>query len=380
MSFCVAPWKNFCIEPDGFVRPCCYFSHDRNLMPYIENKTIGEIYNSQYFKDLRNQFLKGEKPDTCKRCWDIEQSGSESHRIKHNNIEKFDINEFTETAEYPTRFDLKLSNICNLKCRNCNGYSSSLIEKEEKKFTKERRNYLLSNKILGTRNEKEFIDYINNITFIELTGGEPFVSPENRNLIFKLAELDVAKNIHLAITTNGTTFDRKIIENLNQFKKVDIAFSLDDIYERAEYARHGHSFDSIVENLKTAISELDSNKIKLRVHNTVGLMNIYYLTEFIEFMETEFPEISYGFSPLDTPAILNVKNLSPRIKSEIFVKLYNQSHKLKEIIKYMLSEDSLYCYESMNAFLSKMRILDLKRKESFEDTYPEWYTVLEKHL
>jgi MoaA/NifB/PqqE/SkfB family radical SAM enzyme len=86
-----------------------------------------DIQNSDHMRTLREQFLAGEKPQTCRRCWMEERAGRTSKRMhtldrmKHMGISS----DWTADAKPLMFLDLKLGNICNLKCRICGSWSSS---------------------------------------------------------------------------------------------------------------------------------------------------------------------------------------------------------------------------------------------------------------
>ena len=92
-------------------------------------------------KSLRQAFLDGKKPSTCNKCWSVEQAGRKSKRILaydmleytkvFNKIDYEDIN--PKTIQF---LDLKLGNICNLKCRICGSWSSSKWAQEQLDYLK----------------------------------------------------------------------------------------------------------------------------------------------------------------------------------------------------------------------------------------------------
>ena len=82
-KICILPWISVETSPIGTTRPCCLakdeityfdeqgFEHKYNLKTH----TLEEIYHSPYMQDLRGDFLNGQKPATCQRCWDEEAAG-----------------------------------------------------------------------------------------------------------------------------------------------------------------------------------------------------------------------------------------------------------------------------------------------------------------
>ena len=110
--------------PLGEYRPCCLAEEsikkaDGTNYDISNGDTIADAFHSEYMENMRKEFLDGGQPDTCAKCWALEESGGISKRMISN--EKFGIH----TDEKGITFlDLKLGNICNLKCRICLLYTS----------------------------------------------------------------------------------------------------------------------------------------------------------------------------------------------------------------------------------------------------------------
>ena len=133
-SFCVLPWVNITVDPDGAIKPCC-ISHD-----YIKKEdgtkfnlgydSIDDIYNSKEYVELRQKMLDNEYIPGCDVCYHNEEYGRQSRRLINNE----QYNTVTPTSTQSNLkikfFDLRFGNLCNLKCRSCNPTNSSQIEKE----------------------------------------------------------------------------------------------------------------------------------------------------------------------------------------------------------------------------------------------------------
>ncbi len=136
-KFCVLPWISLEASPIGTVRPCCLADDeivdDKGNKFELATANFQDIQNSAHMRGLREQFLAGEQPQTCRKCWSEERSGRTSKRmhtldrLKHMGIS----NEWTADAKPLMFLDLKLGNICNLKCRICGSWSSSQFATEE---------------------------------------------------------------------------------------------------------------------------------------------------------------------------------------------------------------------------------------------------------
>jgi len=83
-KFCVLPWVSLEASPIGTVRPCCLA--DDELVDDAGSKfslltaDFESIQNSQAMTQLREEFLAGKKPQTCRKCWNEERAGRTSKR------------------------------------------------------------------------------------------------------------------------------------------------------------------------------------------------------------------------------------------------------------------------------------------------------------
>ena len=130
-QFCVLPWISIEASPVGTVRPCCLA--DDEILDNNGNKFIlstakfDDIQNSNHMRDLRDQFLVGQRPETCRKCWNEEDAGRTSKRMHTLDRLKHSLKDesWTKNAKPLMFLDLKLGNTCNLKCRICGSWSSS---------------------------------------------------------------------------------------------------------------------------------------------------------------------------------------------------------------------------------------------------------------
>jgi len=136
-KFCVLPWVSLEASPIGTVRPCCLA--DDEIVDDAGNKfnlataDFKGIQNSNSMRELRQEFVDGKQPKTCRKCWREERAGRTSKRMHTLDRLKHMLPDQDWTADAkPLMFlDLKLGNICNLKCRICGSWSSSTFATEE---------------------------------------------------------------------------------------------------------------------------------------------------------------------------------------------------------------------------------------------------------
>ena len=202
-KFCVLPWISIETSPTGTVRPCCLAEDeilDSNGDPFeLLSSSFESIRNSEHMQSLRQQFLRGEQPRTCQKCWNEEDSGRTSKRMHTLDRLKHMVSDthWGEDAKPLLFLDLKLGNICNLKCRICGSWSSSAYATEEIQFMnreekKSSFQYKMLQKGAWPRKEsgfwKELENVLTDIQYIEFTGGEPFMIGEHFKLLETLVE------------------------------------------------------------------------------------------------------------------------------------------------------------------------------------------------
>jgi radical SAM protein with 4Fe4S-binding SPASM domain len=376
-NFCVIPWVSITSDNAGLVRPCCKFAEKDKQREYstgsLKDNTYEEIWNGTDFRKIRQAFIDNKQIPECSSCWNEEAAGLRSYRNTYNKSFLED-REYGLVADPPKVVDLKLSNVCNFKCRMCNYEYSSLILKEDKihrgyKVSDE--SYYLSNKILDTDNESYFFDNIvPNLVQIEFTGGEPFVSPEARKVIKLLAQSEYSKNITVQITTNGSIINKGILSDLQNFKQVRMAVSIDDIGPRLEYQRKGAAWDTIQNNILTLKSQ---DWISLNIHPTINNYNIWDIDELLDWADDH--KISTVINVLHGPERLCIKNLHDVIKEKILEK-HGDDRRIHNVLTYMSDNRDT----KVMHFIGETEFIDNIRNEAFKDIFPEWSKLIYDYM
>ena len=371
--------------PLGEYRPCCLAEESikrSDGTPYdiSAGDTIKDAFSSQYMENMRQEFLDGGQPKTCAKCWALEESGGTSKRMISN--EKFGIS----TDEKGITFlDLKLGNICNLKCRICGGFSSSKWAAEEiKQGSDHAKGWLKAGMWPRKTNSlwNEVVDMLPQIEHFEFTGGEPFMIQEHFDLLEKSVELGHAKQQEIHYNTNGTQFPEYAIKHIwPHFKNVEIAFSIDDIRGRFEYQRYGAKWDQVNENIRR-FNETKSNSknISTQICCTINIQNIYNLDNMADWIKQQnFDYVYYNY--LHEAKEWNVQYLPIHLKHKIKNKLeaydgdlwhYKQ---IQNAINFMMSTN-LHTEEMAHKRKIKIKMSDQFRNESFAEIFPELKELL----
>ena len=337
-KICTLPWMHLETTPLGEYRPCCLAEEsitkpDGSAYDISKGDTIADAFNSEYMEKMRQQFLDGGEPRTCAKCWALEEAGGTSKRMISN--EKFGIN----TDEKGITFlDLKLGNICNLKCRICGGFSSSKWAAEEIKQGSEHARGWLKSGMWPRQTDSlwnEVVGMLEHIEHFEFTGGEPFMIQEHFDLLEKSVELGHAKNQSIHYNTNGTQYPEYAIKHIwPHFKDVEIAFSVDDIRGRFEYQRYGAKWDAVNANIKK-FNDLKSNlkNISTQICCTINIQNIYNLDNMADWIKQQnFDYVYYNY--LHEAKEWNVQYLPLHLKHMIKNKLASRKRKIKASDKF----------------------------------------------
>ena len=386
-KICMLPWISIETSPIGTARPCC-LAKDEITKPNgskysLRENTLEEIYHSDYMQDLRKDFLAGNKPVTCQRCWDEEAAGRTSKRINSS----IRLKEYYNSVDFqnidPDQLwfvDLKLGNICNLKCRICGSWSSSKWAKEEIDYIPElldRKTHLAYTYLKDgawPRESEVFWDNLKtllpNIKYFEFTGGEPFLIEQHFELLRYAVETGDSKHIEIHYNTNGTVFPEQA-ELWANFKHVEIAFSIDNVGDRFEYERYGADWNLVQANI-AKFTVLRSSKISTQLCTTINIQNVYYLPELCDWISTQTFDHVY-FNMLHDPWHMCISKMTPKAQELVIDRLtkheFSPKHRAEvlRIVQFIRNGEGSDGQE----FLRKMQTTDDYRKQSFLTTHIE---------
>lgn len=394
-KFCVLPWVSLETSPIGTVRPCCLAEEE--LIDNAGDKfnlTTAEfatIQNSHSMRKLRQQFIDGEQPQTCRKCWREERSGRTSKRmhtldrLKHMLTHETD---WTIDAKPLMFLDLKLGNICNLKCRICGSWSSSTFATEELNQisdSAEKRashHYQMLRQGAWPRENPNFwseIDQVvDHIQYIEFTGGEPFMIQEHFELLRGLVRRGLAANIEIHYNTNGTQWPEHAAEIWQHFKHVEIAFSIDDLGPRFEYQRTNAVWNQVEANIaRFKQLRADHSNISLQVCSTVNVFNVYYLAELAQWNYSQGFDYVY-WNMMHEAYYFSIATLPQAAKSAITVKLRDSVSAAAQV-EFDRIVEFMNAGISLDGFILRMKIADLDRKrgQDLRIVEPEFAQLIE---
>jgi MoaA/NifB/PqqE/SkfB family radical SAM enzyme len=369
-TFCVLPWMHLATNASGNLRVCCNSTPTKNFItkedgtPYkIYKDNLKEAWNSEVYTNIRKQMLAGERPVMCQRCFREEDVGIKSSRQSWNQKWQED-KEYTVDAPFDVKYvDIRLGNLCNLKCRMCNPYASNQWVKEWKlvEETLSESEYNRLKNMDWPKNEKTWenlFSIADTVEEIYLTGGEPTIIKEQHKLLDFYINNNTAHKIKLKYNTNLTNVPKKLLDKWKKFKRVQLNCSIDATGELDRYIRYPSNWNKIVKNFKT-IRQLPNADIE--IHCTVQMYNILRLADLINWAEPYGHKIYFNI--LNHPEELNIRVLPKHLKTLAVSRLtpYLHMEKIQGIIDYMCFEDWNHMYKK---FLNYTKILDASRDES----------------
>jgi MoaA/NifB/PqqE/SkfB family radical SAM enzyme len=393
-KFCVLPWVSLETSPIGTVRPCCLAEEEivdinGNKFDLSKSAELADIQDSNYMRKLRKQFLRAEQPVTCRKCWAVEDADGTSKRMHTLNRLKHIIpdSEWTQDPKPLMFLDLKLGNICNLKCRICGSWSSSTFAVEEIEFSpiaqkKTGFHYQMLKQGAWAKDNQDFWEEIKNLSdqirYIEFTGGEPFMIREHFRFLARIVDMGIAGQVEIHYNTNGTQFPDNAEDIWQHFKTVEIAFSIDDVGVRFEYQRANAVWSEVESNIARFMAMRDRHpNIQLQACITVNVFNVIYLETVANWADQQGFDFVY-WNMLHEARHFSIAALPDTAKKAIVEKLSTAAvstksrAEIKSVIDFMMQGQSL----DGTQLLDQITITDQRRKQSLADAEPEFAEII----
>ena len=390
-TFCIAPYQHLDINPIGYLRVCCV-SQEKSTKKYYNAQ---DWYKSDTLQSLRNNLEKGVKDPICVNCWKTEATGKQSQRQVYNKhigkiledswdknfiknkklldvIENIDINNVNS-------FDLKLGNLCNLKCIMCSPESSSQILAEAKlntelqKFHNEDLN--LDYKWAETEQFKNWCEkFLYKSAYIKFTGGEPFMNPYLLETLEAIPDEQKKKCI-LHFTTNLTKLNYNILSILKKFKETWIAISVEGIGSVLEYARFGHKWQDLEKNLNILLEDKPDN-LFVSVNHVVQASTFTGIIDLVNYFDnkkiTIFPVL------LSHPECFQLLSIKTVFKNQMLDKLKNYNGFNSEFVnslKNFIQTNIDYKENLAKQCVYRLQAFDKVRKNDFTKIIPVDYFI-----
>tara|TARA_R110000824_G_scaffold11557_1_gene50529 strand:- start:92 stop:1114 length:1023 start_codon:yes stop_codon:yes gene_type:complete len=322
----------------------------------------------------------------CDICWKKEDRGFSSLRQHSNQIYKDHVGDIKQNKklEHPFYIDLRLGNLCNLKCRMCISEWSSQIAGEILDNPNEDWIDTPTQKVIELDDDTwELLEkWLPHVRRVFMTGGEPTIIKRNIDYINKIVASGRGKDVELIFTTNATNINKQFTEIGKEFKSVSYNVSIDAVGTLARYIRYPSDWDTIENNLKNIKQGVSFN-------TTIQWLNMTRLNEIFDYIENcgiEFGGIWFQLvtdphylDPIYAPRFMKEKCITdiddflnrPFLNAEKYNNiLYGELKQGLTQTKEFLTKN-IDNTQHVDEFLKRMEILDRLRGQSLFDALPE---------
>jgi len=341
-TFCSSPWFHLRITYSGEFQVCRWYKSIAAPVNFA-NTSIMEFYNGQQMRELRKGLLDGETAKGCSECYYQDQFGKLSGRQRQllkSAVQKdqFDLrlrssphydyfkysNDNEGLANYhPIDLQIDLSNICNSACIMCTPMASSLLTQDYIKLTKIDSEVFPAPKILKhwSRDPVLLDKFINeiiaipNLSYIHFLGGETLYDESFYIICERLIAAGKSNNIILGTTTNGTVYNQRIENIIQQFKQVHLGVSIESVTELNNYIRYPSSVDQIKANIDKFLDLRSTTGLHVSLRIAPNIFTIYELDQMFEYL-IENRVIAESCNILTDPAVLRMELLPDDIRAE----------------------------------------------------------------
>jgi len=371
---------------DGTTKLCCMYKPDPSDKSFVlGEQTILEHFNNTVFQQVRQDLDSGIRNSRCNYCWNEEDAGRKSKRMRDNEKHARRITPYEDLAY----LELNLGNTCNISCRTCNPHISSGWMKEA---------YDTGDKIVSY---KEFAhtfkkfhqsydedsvfwsdlkDHLPNIKQFDFYGGEPFMSKKMWELLKTAQHTGVANNIELHYNTNGTHFPEDSLQVWRDFKEVNVSFSIDGVGKQFEYMRYPAKWSEVDANMEKFL-DLGQRfgNIYFSWCITLSVANIYNVPETLDYCYSKYSDRGVGMylNLVHGPQHHNISILPENIKKAVEEKLLSVPKTRTQawdhipgVINFMNNGASNE--QEFNRFLQVTKTSDNYRNQDFQDTFKEY--------
>lgn len=385
-TFCIYPWIHLHAYPTGEAYPCCH-AEMKHPVGNCRTNTLSEIWQDRPMQQLREDMLNETPNPACGRCYEQEQSGFFSGRKSANKHHGHHIKKLEQNPFEMTYWDIRFSNLCNLKCRSCGHIFSSQWYQDQAKLAggdwKDRNRVLNYAGRTETDMWEQLLPHIDYVEQIYFAGGEPLLMEEHYLILDELVRRE-RFDVRLIYNTNFTHTDLKgksVFEYWKLFRSVAVGASLDGSDQYAEYIRKGTDWKQVEKN-RIQMLQVCPN-VDFYISPTLSIMNAWHLPDFHrDWVERGFikPQ-DLNVNILQDPMHLRIDIAPIKYKQRLRIKyeehlnwlqtqdpLQRASVGFQSAIKFMMATDNTHLIDT---FWRKTHELDSIRSEHLLDTIPE---------
>lgn len=337
-SFCPLPFSHISTMPHGEIKLCCRAQPPEDGNPNVKdlNFDLKKYWHSEYMNEIRDALIVGDKPRQCHNCWKMEDNDIVSLRLNRltdlmdKEIYRESVKHYLMHREVEFKIpllELKLSNVCNFKCRMCWPKDSSKWvtdwDKVSKFYSAGDQKYienivdsngLRKSRVMNLYEKDEqfvgqLVELMEHVDELEFAGGEPLMDPIHYRV---LESVKHPENVTLKYSTNLSIMKMgktHVIDLWKKFKSIKLTISIDGHKDLNHMIRRGSDWDLLKHNIELIKKELDNLDV-LKGTTCISGMNAQELGETAEAIVYELG-LNWHTSRVQWPDFLHANVLSP---------------------------------------------------------------------
>lgn len=362
-TMCYAKWAQVSLHLTTGMTNSCYHPPLHKIRVEDIQRNPSALHNTAEKKLERKQMLKGERPEGCNYCWNVEDMGGRSDRIYRSgeywaqNARTSIINALDFGDVDPRYVEVNFNQSCNFKCMYCSPHLSStweedvvtnghyqILDVQGKRSGHNNLEYFKSQGMMPLKVRQEDNPYLaafwqwwpklyKSLDVLRMTGGEPLMDA-NTYRIMDYVHANPNAWLELSITTNmcppRTELMDKFIDKVQKLEQVQVwndpnrfnpgsgnhwyvnmalknfalFVSVDSVGDQAEYIRQGLDFKVMQQNVDRFLSE--TNNTTLTFINTFNALSVPKIKDFLEYilkLRQQFSKANQGtkYIPVNDP-------------------------------------------------------------------------------
>ena len=199
-----------------------------------------------------------------------------------------------------------------------------------------------------------------------------------------------ADQIQIKFNTNMTNVQKRFVQLMDQFRKVDLTMSIDGVGEVQEYIRAPSKWSAIHKNINYFID--NNHKADLMVSPCWQIYNLFYIKPHLEYFDTLNKKRKVEVTPilLDFPMHYRIDTLPYEVRAHAIDNIKNcftleisqqptLFRKLHTLLK-MLENPKDEANNHMDQFVQITKLYDKHRHQSIEKSLPKLYNHVKKYF
>jgi molybdenum cofactor biosynthesis enzyme MoaA len=357
-NYCAAIYKGLYVsaEPDNQAKisSCCV----NQTGPAT---SVIDFHKDVYLINQREEFTKGNRPDSCDFCWRKEDAGLPSGRgniiLNHLFNDPYEVELLT--------MHYNVAPLCNAKCITCGSHWSSAWAAEDEKFNTVGVGFRSFNHI--RKSDPEFNVDFSKLTTVYFNGGEPFLSTDIAKILTKVKEHKGSlSELGIVVNTNCSVMPTKEDVALwNECKSVSLICSVEAIESQFEYIRYPLSWSEISHNVSNFGSLFDK-KLTIFIAPNLGVHNALEFHKLVDWVSSlKQSNTNYILNPELTQGNLSFNHASADTKAKMLecIPTGTEFQKLQTFIQNSSNDNN-------TKWIKYLDTIDYRRKLDWRQTFP----------